>query len=555
MSDAETTALVPQRRADDGKASFASALPAPIQQAISPEGLRRLWPLLAGLGAIAAILLAASVFRTPDRTVVFAGLPDAEKAAVMDSLTAAGFDARLDPVTGAPTVPRSALHSARMTLAGAGLPESGATGYDLLSEMPFGTSRAVESARLRQTQETELARSVEAMRGVKAARVHIAIPEPSAFVRASASPTASVFLELADGRVLGEGQALAITHLISSSVPGLAAERVSIVDQRGKLLSGGVSDRAGERELEYRAALEQQWRDRIAAILTPLYGRDGYTAEVALDVDFTATESTSEVYGKAAALRSEQRSARPATAGGNGAARGIPGTLTNQPPPAAQLTAAQNENEAGEPEAADGSEANGLDESYTRNYELDREVAVTTAPTGRLKRASVAVVLREGEQGILERELATASVLLTGALGISEDRGDTLVVKAHAFDDAAAATEPLPFYRQPWVHEWASLGVVLILGLAALLLIAKPLLRLVSDTRKEKSAADEGATSETEAEITADETASPSSLPAPAYLARIEGLRTLVDADREQAFDALSSLLTAESPQAGDANA
>ncbi|MBV7257003.1 flagellar M-ring protein FliF [Pacificimonas sp. WHA3] len=557
MSDTAGTAIIPQRRSNDGSmvatgSAAMAKLPEPVRQAVSSGAFQRIWPTAAALLVVAAILFAVNMLRTPDRVPVFAGLPDAEKSAVMESLTAAGFDADLDPATGAPSVPRADLHRARMTLAAAGLPESGASGYDLLTEMPFGTSRAVESARLRQTQETELAQSIQAMRGVKAARVHIAVAEPSAFVRSTAAPSASVFLELADGRVLGEGQIMAIGHLVSSSVPGLVAERVSIVDQRGTLMSQrGGSGAIADRELDYRERLEQQWRDRIAAIMTPLYGQGGYTAEVALAIDFTATESTSETFGKAAALRSEQRSARPAGDGGNGAARGIPGTLSNQPPPAAQLTEGGGE-DGGEgetpPDAARAS-ASGMDESYTRNYELDKQVAVTRAPTGTIMNASVAVVIRDGEKKITDSDIAAAQALLGGALGINEERGDRLVVQAHSFGPNTAEVEPLPIYEQGWVKDWASLAVVLILGLVALFVVAKPLLRAVTAPAAKAGGGDDDA-----AQLLAATQAQ--ALQAPRemtpYTEKIEKLRELVNEDRDRAFGSISKLLKTDGKAAAN---
>ncbi|MEO0499663.1 MAG: flagellar basal-body MS-ring/collar protein FliF [Pseudomonadota bacterium] len=548
MTETTANALLPQRRAEDRAndltgagtgTGLATRLPAQWQQALGAAGVRRFLPAVAACLAIAIVLFAANALRTPDRVAVFAGLPDAEKAAVMERLGEGGFDAALDPVSGNPTVPRSDLHRARMALAAAGLPETGATGYDLLTDMPFGTSRAVEAARLRQTQETELARSIEAMRGVKSARVHIAVPEPSAFVRATSAPTASVFLDLADARVLGEGQVMAIGHLVSSSVPGLAAERVSIVDQRGALLSrrGGATVRQ-DRELDYRARLEQQWRDRIAAIMTPLYGQAGYSAEVALDLDFTATESTSETFGRDAMLRSEQRRARPA--GGANGARGIPGTLSNQPPPGAVLTDDVNADER-DPETSPPADT-GMDESYTRNFELDKAVAVSRAGTAALKRASVAVVIREGETSLREQDIAAAEAMLEGALGIDADRGDSLVVRAHRFETPADGAEPLPIYRQPWVMEWASLGTVLVLGLVALFLVARPLIGGI----KALASAPAGGADANAAEVTASTSdVSDVAVSAP-YEARLESLRALVSEDRDRAFGALSQLMTAD---------
>ena len=333
-SDSAGTAVIPQRRATDVPPTGsiqALAMPKSLGKARAAAGLaardprvRKWLPAAAALIAVAAVLALALNMAAPERATLFAGLPDADKAAVVELLEGQGYEVRLDPLTGAVSVPAEHVHRARMALAAEGLPEAGATGYELLNDIPFGTSRAVEHARLQQTQETGLAASIEAVSGVESARVHIAAPEPSAFVRRRAAPTASVFLRLKGGSALGEEQVLAIVHLVSSSVAGLPPENVTVVDQRGTLLSDRMRGPMSEssQQLTFRRRLEDQWRQRISSILVPIYGLDGFTAEVALDLDFEAEQATREDFGDAGVLRSEQRSlseqADPK------AARGIP---------------------------------------------------------------------------------------------------------------------------------------------------------------------------------------------------------------------------------------
>jgi flagellar M-ring protein FliF len=513
--------------------------------------VRRMLPIGLALAGTAGVIAMALSMVEPNREVLFPGMGEADKALMVETLTAQGFAVELDPATGAVTVPTADRHRARMALAAEGLPEGAAMGYDLLNEMPFGTSRAVERARLQQTQETGLAASIEEVGGVESARVHIAAPEPSAFVRDNGQPSASVFLRMKPGRVLGEEQVTAIVHLVSSSVPGLSSDKVTVIDQRGTLLSNqasGMSSISGQR-LAYTKRVEDEWRQRIASILVPLYGIDSFSAEVALDLDFEAREATQERYDKEGALRSEQVSLSESAAGQR--AGGIPGAISNQPPANATLEDANAEEEAPAPGPED------RDENSVRNYELNKEVSVVRKSVGDIQRASVAIVIREGEQAMLDGDLKEVEALIGGALGINKQRGDQLVVRSQKFASGDPAAD-IPLWEQAWVHKWAWLGVVLILGLVALFLVGRPMRKLLKEgkgARDEDAAAmaaaaaaaqrsDASAATGGDMGAATDENAAAMSpLPAISYDDRLNMLRDLVASDARRVSAAVSDMM------------
>ena len=225
-----------------------------------------------------------------------------------------------------------------MKLAAEGLPSSVPQGYDLLEKIPMGTSRSVEFMKMKQTQEIELARSINEISYVLGARVHLAIPERSVFVRDSASPTASVFVKLADGRVLNREQVRSIVHIVSSSIPNMSSDNVTVVDQYGKLLSKPEDDpniALTEKQLNHRIKIESLYRERIISLVSPMVGAGNLTAEVNVEMDFSNTQVTEETFDpESISTRSEQNSSDEST---DRPARGIPGAVANQAPLAADL--------------------------------------------------------------------------------------------------------------------------------------------------------------------------------------------------------------------------
>ena len=260
---------------DSGVFQQAGSIVSQVSRIYNQPAFQRSLPTFIAL-AVAVIGLGAYLWmQQPTRTTLYAGLPEAEKSRVLDALRNSGVNVTLDPVTGDVLVPTENYHSSRMTLAAQGLPASAATGYEQLDSIQMGSSRSVEAARLKQSQEMELARSISEIDLVISARVHLALPDKEVFVRQQAEPTASVFLQLARGRSLGRSQVEAILHLVSASVPSLTKENVSVVDQNGNLLSrsnGSAEGRLSNEQLEQRIRLEDIYRARITSLLTRLWG-------------------------------------------------------------------------------------------------------------------------------------------------------------------------------------------------------------------------------------------------------------------------------------------
>ena len=436
--------------------------------------LRRALPLILVLAAAALAIAAFTLLRPAERATLHPGMADADKAAAVEALRAAGLSARIDPDTGALQVPRDRLAEARMLLAQAGLPRAVPSGYDVLAELPMGASRAMERARVKQAQETALAGAVMSIAGVQSARVLLALPEPSPFVRDQAPPAASVFIDLAPGRALGEGQVRAIQQLVASSVPGMARERVAVVDGAGTLLSledGGSAAGESARQLAHRSRLERAYLARVNALLTPVLGAANFAAQVNLDLDFTEAQQTSERFSpQASALRSEASSSRTDSAE---PARGIPGAVTNIAPPAAAQPA--DAPPAGLARAADGqppAPPQGLrasEQSLTRNWEVGREVAVTRPPTGEIRRLSVAVVVREappGNGGPAQPSTQALERLIASAVGLNPQRGDQVTVVRQPF--AATPTVPEPPAWQQAARDHGGHVVAILAILAAL---------------------------------------------------------------------------------------
>jgi flagellar M-ring protein FliF len=308
---------------------------------LAQPAVRRAMPLLFLVGLIGAAWLVWSMIATAPQRVLFTNLSDADKSAVTQALDAASISSGIDN-SGAVTVAEDQYHKARMLLASQDLPKAAPGGYAILDQLPMGVSRAVEGERLRQARETELARSIQEIDSIAEARVHLATPEASVFVRDHAQPSASVIVKLQPGRALGEAQIRAIVNLVASSVPGMTPESVTIVDQMGALLSksgSGGGPSGGDTRIDFQRRVEDKYREQLAQLLTPLVGAGNFTAEVQAEVDLDETQATRESYDKDnSVVRAEQgnwtgQGPNPAAAPG-----GIPGALSNTPPPASTMT-------------------------------------------------------------------------------------------------------------------------------------------------------------------------------------------------------------------------
>ncbi|AMO93954.1 flagellar M-ring protein FliF [Collimonas fungivorans] len=475
-------------------------------------------PLIIGasfaLAAIAAFWLWS---RAPDYRVLYSNLSDRDGGAIIASLQQMNIPYKFADGGGAVLVAADQVHEARLRLASQGLPKGGSVGFELMDNQKFGVSQFAEQVNYQRALEGELARSIESISAVEAARVHLALPKPSLFVRDQQKPSASVVLTLHHGRSIDDGQVSAIAHLVSSSVPELNAKNVTIVDQSGNLLSTPATGNRGldASQLKYAQEIEQSYIRRIEAILQPIVGASNVRAQVAADIDFSTVEHTDEKYSPnqdpaKAAIRSQQSS--DANQQGASPPGGVPGALSNQPPinPTAPIstapanqpgTAATQANPAAA--AAGANAASNIASNATRsggssnvrrdvttNYEVDRSISHVQQAAGAVKRLSVAVVVNyrgaanaQGKvtaQALPAAEMEQVKNLVKQAMGYSADRGDSLNVVNSQF--AGDAPEPeLPLWRQAGNIELAkSAGKYLLLAVVALWLwfgLLRPLLR------------------------------------------------------------------------------
>ena len=328
------TAVVEQR---GGLLSAPSAALSKVRETIDQPGFRRAFPtILASLTAIAAIILYVGM-QKPEMTTLYSSVSESEKSRIIDALKNMDVEVQLDPVTGQLLVPTDLYHQARISLAAQGLPEFSGDGFEAIDNMPLGISRSVEGVKLRQVQEVELAKSITEISSIQSSRVHLAIPEKSVFVRDQTPPTASVFVSLKNGRKLDQTQVLAITNLVSSSVPGMNPSNVSIIDQYGNLLSNAPDDpdqMLADSQLEYRMRLENIYRMRIQSLVTPIVGANNVNAQVNLEIDFTRKEISQEIVDPDTTATLSEQNSLNVTAKKD--AVGIPGAISNEPHPAQQ---------------------------------------------------------------------------------------------------------------------------------------------------------------------------------------------------------------------------
>ena len=448
--------------------------------------VKRSLPLIFMLGLIAAAALAWMALSTPPQRVLFANLPESDKAAVAQALDAASIANGIDG-SGSITVAEDDYHKARMLLAGQDLPKAAPGGYALLDNMPMGASRAVEGERLRQARETELARSIGAIDTVAEARVHLATPEASVFVRDKAEPSASVIVKLQPGRTLSDAQVRSIVNLVASSVPGMKPDAVTIVDQLGELLSkSGQEASAGDARIDFQNRVEDKVRQQLVTLLTPLLGAGNFSAEVQAEVDLDESQATRESYDKeGTVVRAEQGNWTGAPRdGAAGAPGGIPGALSNVPPPSSTVATPTPGAPAqpATPAAAPGMKQS---DSFTRTYSNGREVSVTRNMPGSIKRLSVAVLLRE-EPGKPRGQVEIRQIdeLVKATVGFKAERQDQVTVVSRKFStNAAAETEGIPFYETPWFAMVARNVTALVIALLVLLLGVRPLARALMRRR------------------------------------------------------------------------
>jgi flagellar M-ring protein FliF len=448
-------------------------------------------PLIFAVALLVAIVAGLFLWsRAPDYKVLYSNLSDRDGGAIITALQAANIPYKFSDSGGAILVPAEQVHEMRLRLASQGLPKSGSVGFELMDNQKFGISQFAEQINYQRALEGELERTIESISSVKSARVHLAIPKPSVFVRDKEAPSASVLVNLYPGRALDEGQVSAITHMVSSAVPDMPVKGVTILDQDGNLLTQpSTGSGLDASQLKYRQQIERNTQQRIDAILSPLFGSGNAHSQVSADIDFSRTEQTSENYGpngspQQAAIRSQQSST--ATEMSQAGASGVPGALSNQPPqPASAPITAGN----GTPGVTTTPVSDRKDS--TTNYELNKTVQHLEQPMGGIKRLSVAVVVNylrvvdaKGHatmQPVTADKLAQVNQLVKDAMGFDATRGDSVNVVNSPFTADVDPDVDLPWWRTPdMIALYKQIATYLGIGAVALFLyfvMVKPALR------------------------------------------------------------------------------
>lgn len=479
--------------------------------------------MVAGAAAVAIIVAMVLWAKQPDYRTLYSNLSDQDGGAIVTQLTQMNIPYRFSDTGGALEVPADKVHELRLRLAQQGLPKGGAVGFELLDQEKFGISQFSEQVNYQRALEGELARTIETLGPVKTARVHLAMPKPSLFVREQKSPSASITVSLEPGRAMDEGQISAVVHLVSSAVAGLPPGNVTLVDQAGHLLTqSNTSGRdLNDAQLKYAGDVEGRIQRRIEAILSPIVGNGNVHAQVTAQIDFANKEQTEENYrpnGDAAqaVLRSRQINE---TEQSGGSAGGVPGALSNQPAPAntAPITtpAANNQQNANgqqnqnaqQTSTAASSGPRNSSRNETSNYEVDRTIRHTKMNVGDVQRLSVAVVvnyrtLANGKPlPLTADQLKQIENLTREAMGYSETRGDSLNVvnsQFNATDDGLA--EP-PFWKQPWfIDQLISAGRWLLVLIVAWILWRKAIRPQLTRRAEQAQAAQEATQNRQEVE-------------------------------------------------------
>ncbi|KQM61787.1 MULTISPECIES: flagellar basal-body MS-ring/collar protein FliF [unclassified Sphingomonas] len=490
-----TTGGVPAAAA--APARFANPL-TQIGGLMKQPAVKRSLPLIFIVGLVLAAAMAWMALATPPQRTLFPQLPDSDKQAVVDALGAAKIASSVDD-SGGITVAEDDYHRARILLAGQGLPKAAPGGYAILDQLPMGVSRAVEGERLRQARETELAKSIGEIESVADARVHLAMPESSVFVRDNAQPSASVIVRLEPGRSLTQAQVRSIVNLVASSVPGMKADQVTIIDQMGALLSkptdGSEGSTLSDERIDYQRRIEDKYRAQLNTLLTPLLGAGNFSAEIQADVDLDQSQATRESYDKQGVVRAEQGTWQGNTPGET-TPGGVPGALSNTPPAASTLATA-TPGPAGatvQPGTAPGATPPvKTSENFNRAYDLGKEVSVTRAAPGSIRRLSVAVLLREAEGGKprTPAEIQQINDLVKAAVGYNQQRQDTVTVISRKFSPDAVATDVArPWYDADWVPLAARNGTALVIALLVLFMGVRPMVKAINEKRKADATAE-----------------------------------------------------------------
>lgn len=451
----------------------------------------KLMLMLGIAGIIAAMTVVWLWSQKPDYRVLFANFSDKDGGAIVAQLEQMNIPFKFSEGGTTILVPSESVYQARLKLAAQGLPKGGNVGFELLENQKFGVSQFVEQVNFQRALEGELERSIQSVDAVQGARVHLAIPKSSVFVRDQLKPTASVILNIHTGRTLDARQVSAIVHLVASSVPELTAENVTLVDQNGNLLSENNKQDAANRvdpaKLKYVEDMQANIAKRVESIIIPLVGANNVRAEASADIDFSTIEQAAESYQpnqkpETTAIRSMQSSESSSTSSSTG---GIPGALSNQPPAPATAPLTSNN---GAPGASDSSTPTNSQKNTTMNYELDKTVKYVQQPMGSIKRLAVAVVVNNKTEFDKAGKATTRPLndaekkqivdLAKQAMGFNEARGDTISVVNSPFAQAEKQeVAALPIWKDPANIELAKEVGKFLAGIILIMMLYNKLLK------------------------------------------------------------------------------
>ena len=441
--------------------------------------------LMIGLAASVALGVAIVMWsQTPNLRLLYSDLSPQDSAQVVDTLQKSGLQYRVDADNGSVWVQGDAVHDARMKLASQGLPEGTGSGFELMDGQDgFGSSQFVESLRYQRALQGELARTISSLRSIQTARVHLAIPKQSAFVRKRKSASASVTVGLYPGRTLEPGQVQAIINLVSSSVSELAPSNITVIDQLGTLLTdGNASDSMfSGKQLDYKNNVENSYIQRIESMLTPIVGAGKVKVQVNAELDFTVTEQTQELFNPdQVAMRSEQ-TVEEMRSGKNSGAAGVPGATSNSPPEPGTFENSEST------ETESNTAVMNSTRRATRNFEVDKTISHTQLSTGNLRRLSVAVLIdnkvspedEEIKVPYTDEELQRFVSLVQGAIGFSAQRGDHVNILNTQFASIPVPEElpAPPIWEEAWVLDLAKQALGAIAVLILVFSVLKPVLR------------------------------------------------------------------------------
>ncbi len=479
---------------------------APVRQLLEQPAVKRALPFM--IVAVVMLLFAAiySAINAPTYRAISAGMGEADTQAAFEALKAGDFKPQLDAANGQVTVPSNRYHEARIFLASKGIPKQAPVGLDTLKDQSaMTTSQFMEQVRYVAAMEQELARSIMHIQSIQAARVHLALPKQSAFVRDRTPPKASVVVTPHPGRMLSQPQVQAIVNLVASSVPMLTPDNVSVVDNNGRLVTESAAETAlglTSAQLQHKQKMEETLRQRINELLMPVAGENNVRSQVNISLDFSQSETTTENFDnrdkgpktRSEVLSEERNSAREAL--------GVPGSLSNTPPPAPSATA--NTASGG---ASAGDEKSITAQRSTRNFELDRQVRHVKSATGTVERLTVAVVINEraplpgtkndkGEVGEPQpnpykpEEIERLQNLVRSVVGYNEARGDVVTVVPTKFEPEVVPDLRLPWYKDETVLSHIKTGLLGLVFVAFLLMIVRPaVMHVLHGDRQAKEAA------------------------------------------------------------------